>query len=80
MDSVERDRSWPPDEALKSHGLGDSLELLLVRFLLASAMALKHSLFHVLTFRQGSSELFPGLVDRSIKIWNVEDRTYVLKF
>lgn len=30
-----------------------------------------------LTFRQGSSELFSGSFDRSIKIWNVEDRAYV---
>lgn len=30
-----------------------------------------------LTFRQGTSELFSGSFDRSIKIWNVEDRAYV---
>nr|GMD86649.1 U3 snoRNP-associated protein-like YAOH [Ipomoea batatas] len=30
-----------------------------------------------LTFRQGSSELFSGSFDRSVKIWNVEDRAYV---
>ena len=30
-----------------------------------------------LTFRQGSSELFSGSFDRSIKIWNVEDRAYM---
>ncbi|KAG5105195.1 hypothetical protein JHK82_042165 [Glycine max] len=30
-----------------------------------------------LTFRQGTSELFSGSFDRTIKIWNVEDRTYM---
>ncbi|GFP78813.1 U3 small nucleolar RNA-interacting protein 2 [Phtheirospermum japonicum] len=30
-----------------------------------------------LTFRQGTSELFSGSFDRSIKIWNAEDRTYI---
>ncbi|KAF2293149.1 hypothetical protein GH714_037981 [Hevea brasiliensis] len=30
-----------------------------------------------LTFRQGTSELFSGSFDRSIKIWNVEDRAYI---
>ena len=30
-----------------------------------------------LTFRKGSSELFSGSYDRSIKIWNVEDRAYM---
>lgn len=30
-----------------------------------------------LTFRQGTSELFSGSYDRTIKIWNVEDRTYM---
>lgn len=30
-----------------------------------------------LTFRQGTAELFSGSFDRSIKIWNAEDRTYI---
>lgn len=30
-----------------------------------------------LAFRQGTSELFSGSFDRTIKIWNVEDRTYM---
>lgn len=30
-----------------------------------------------LTFRQGTSELFSGSYDRTIKIWNAEDRTYI---
>lgn len=30
-----------------------------------------------LTFRQGSSELFSGSFDRTIKIWNAEDRAYI---
>lgn len=30
-----------------------------------------------LAFRQGTSELFSGSFDRSVKIWNVEDRAYI---
>lgn len=30
-----------------------------------------------LTFRQGTSELFSGSYDRTVKIWNVEDRAYI---
>lgn len=30
-----------------------------------------------LTFRQGTSELFSGSFDRTIKIWNAEDKTYI---
>lgn len=30
-----------------------------------------------LTFRQGTAELFSGSFDRSVKIWNAEDRTYI---
>lgn len=30
-----------------------------------------------LTFRQMSSELFSGSFDRTIKIWNAEDRAYI---
>lgn len=30
-----------------------------------------------LAFRQGTAELFSGSFDRSIKIWNAEDRTYI---
>lgn len=30
-----------------------------------------------LTFRQGTSELFSGSYDRTIKIWNAEDRSYI---
>lgn len=30
-----------------------------------------------LTFRQGTSELFSGSFDRTIKMWNSEDRAYI---
>lgn len=30
-----------------------------------------------LAFREGSTELFSGSFDRTVKIWNVEDRTYM---
>lgn len=30
-----------------------------------------------LTFRQGTSELFSGSFDRTVKIWNAEDRAYI---
>lgn len=30
-----------------------------------------------LTFREGSSELFSGSYDRTVKIWNAEDRAYI---
>jgi WD40 repeat protein len=30
-----------------------------------------------LVFREGSTELFSGSFDRTVKIWNVEDRTYM---
>lgn len=30
-----------------------------------------------LTYRQGSSQLISGSFDRTIKLWNVEDRTYL---
>lgn len=30
-----------------------------------------------LTFRQGTSELFSGSFDRTIKVWNAEDRAYI---
>ena len=30
-----------------------------------------------LTFREGTSELFSGSFDRTIKIWSAEDRAYI---
>lgn len=30
-----------------------------------------------LTFRQGTSELFSGSFDRTVRIWNAEDRAYI---
>lgn len=30
-----------------------------------------------LTFRQGTSELFSGSFDRTIKVWNADDRAYI---
>lgn len=30
-----------------------------------------------LTFRQGTSQLFSGSFDRTIKLWNAEDRTHM---
>lgn len=30
-----------------------------------------------LTYRQGTSELFSGSFDRTIKMWNMDDRAYI---
>lgn len=30
-----------------------------------------------MTFRQGASQLISGSFDRTIKLWNVEDRAYM---
>ncbi|KAI3702980.1 hypothetical protein L6452_28736 [Arctium lappa] len=82
---------WPSEDVLKSHGAKDpQVEALIDIFIygihvltnIFSGMFLQAFPGHkgpvsCLTFRQGTWELFSGSYDRTIKIWNAEDRTYI---